>query len=164
MVQWSIEIRLLVQFLSLFVPSIIAVGGSLWIYHCRRKNKREALKTAILTEIESAKRLSETGSHMHSSDSLPYSRVIPTSIYESHSFELGLLDEKERKPVVDYYSNAMIFNDMVITAKEFKVNGEELPQEDFHYMKRQIDKVRGLRKSALIHLGSDNTSENTDFD
>ncbi|WP_254272424.1 hypothetical protein [Haloarcula marina] len=174
--------ELLLQFLSLFVPALLAVVGSYCVYAKKQNDKEKALKSAIRTEIESAERLEHIGSYLdykrdkneengenygdngNEQKNLPYSSAVSTSLYEGQSFELGLLGEKERTAVVNYYSNAIILNDMVSAVREFEANGEEFPSAEYDYMKWQLDRVRGLRKSALIHLDSDEVPEDTNFD
>jgi len=151
------------QFLSLFVPAVIAVFGSFWLYIKRTKRKRKALRTAIRTEIESAKKLEYIAKNIEQ-NRVSYSSAVASSIYDGHSFELGLLDDEVRKPIIEYYTNARILNDMLITIKELELSDQSVPVEDYEDIQWQLDRVRGLRKSALIHLNSDEVPEETEFD
>lgn len=187
MTQGPTSAELILQFLSLFIPAILAVVGSYAVYWRKQRDKKEALKSAIRTEIESAERLQhissyvtykrdesqedEPGGEKEEDDdqrdyrkNMPYSSAVSTSLYEGQSLELGLLGEKERTAVINYYSNAIILNDMISSIREFEVNNGELPAAEYDYMKWQLDRVNGLRKSALIHLDSDKVPEDTNFD
>ncbi|WP_283402277.1 hypothetical protein [Halorubrum sp. DM2] len=184
MPQGPTAVELLLQFFSLFVPALLAVVGSYTVYSQKQADKKEALRSAIRTEIESAERLQHIGSYLDyerdgegatdeedenedvesEKKNMPYSSAVSTSLYEGQSIELGFLDEKERTAVVNYYSNAIILNDMVSSIREFETNGAEFPSSEYRYMKWQLDRVRGLRKSALIQLDSDKVPQDTDFD
>lgn len=170
MTQGPTTFELILQFLSLFIPAVLAVGGSFAVYSKKQNDKEEALRSTIRSEIESAERLQHIASYIDGQTdgdrqtNLPYSSAVSTSLFEGQSHELGLLSEKERTAVVNYYSSAIILNDIISSIREFEVNDEEFPQAEYDYMRWQIDHVRGLRKSALIHLDSDEVPEDTDFD
>jgi len=156
-------IELGLQFLSLFVPAVIAVVGSFALYIKRTRRKKEALRTAIRTEIESAKKLEYIARNIKQRR-VSYSSAVASSIYDGHSFELGILEDEERKPIIEYYTNAKILNDMLTTIKELELSDQNVPEEEYEDIRWQLDRVRGLRKSALIHLNSQEVPEDTEFD
>lgn len=158
------QMEIVIQFLSLFIPAVIALIGSYCLYIHRQRRKKRALKSAIRTEIESADRLEHISNYLYDKEKIPYSAAVSTSVFEGHSFELGLLDSTARKAVVDYYSNAIILNKMIESATNFKSNDIEIPDHEHDNMRWQVKRVRGTRKSALIHLDSDKVPEDTDFD
>ncbi|WP_273836661.1 hypothetical protein [Halococcus sp. PRR34] len=173
MVQGLTTTELLLQFFSLFLPAILALVGSYALYSKKQTDKENALRSAIRTEIESAERLEHISSYVDNDGQgpkgderppVPSGLAAATSLYNSHSFELGLLDSRERESVVNYYSNVTILNDMIAAAQESELSDRELLSTEHNYLRWQLDRVRGLRKSALIRLDSDKVPEDTDFD
>jgi len=106
--------------LSLFLPAMIAVGGSFGLYFYRQYRQRKRVKTAIFTEINNMADLSEFQSDIDNlqegnkppngdldENITPTPESVPTVNYENQTNQLTLLNEEEYRLVVELYSLLM---------------------------------------------------------
>jgi hypothetical protein len=104
-------------FLGIFVPAIIGLMGSFWLYSYRREKKRDRLKISVRTELEAleepiddlADELADINPHeedIHQSQ-VPPPSSLSTQIYEANVSELKLLSDELLRDILGFYTKLL---------------------------------------------------------
>lgn len=103
------------------VAAIIGFLSSYWLYIQRNRDRRSAIRRALKQEIESNSIL-DTWVQDRAQHTRPPSQLIqPTSAYQNNNDDLGLLTEEEIEMLTDYYSRAIVTNDILDWHRESRL-------------------------------------------
>lgn len=106
------------------IAAVIGFLSSYWLYIQRNKDRRSAIRRALKQEIESnsvlntwAQDRQNRGNHTR-----PPSQIIqPVSVYQNNNTDLGLLTVEEIEALTDYYSRAIITNNILEWNRESRL-------------------------------------------
>jgi hypothetical protein len=150
-----IEMDLLLNFLSLFVPAMIGVGGTYHVYKKRQEDTKSNLREAFLSEMEGTEFLENWPT---TSGSVPFYKFLSVSVYESNTDKFGLLSEQEVSAIVRYYSRAKSIQDFLNIHSDLIVRNKSLIVTDNKYADRKatlrdaIDKLEISRIRAMQYI------------
>lgn len=99
--------------LLIFITAIIGLIGSYWLYWQRTGDRRTTIRRALKKEIESNGVLDSWVRNRKSQSDPPAHVVQPTVVYRNVTNDLGLLTEEEVEFLTDFYSKAVIVNDII---------------------------------------------------
>jgi len=102
----------------LLLASIIGVAGSYTIYKIRIRDRKAAARRAIKSELESMTVLSVW---VESAPGIPKQPILPSSAYESHLTDIGLLTDEEAERITGFYSNVEGLESMIEINREIQV-------------------------------------------
>lgn len=146
----------LIQFLSLFIPAIIAVLGSYWIYQKKLAQRREALRWALLSELVFMETLEAWPKEREDPRVIPIQDLVPTTVYKSNTDKLGLLSTEEIASVVRFYSTAELVNQGIRGAhreRELSEKGTEINAASLHQdivsLKEQRERAREVLNESI---------------
>jgi hypothetical protein len=83
----------------------------------RRRQELDKLRKALLQEIQSIEGLNEL-SRKYQPGHSGFTQLVPSTVYESNSSNIGLLTEKEIEAVVEFYTVAEIVNDHLAVQRD----------------------------------------------
>jgi hypothetical protein len=151
----------------LLLASIIGIAGSFILYEKRKSDNRAKLKRALAFEIREMD-LEETVDTLESiNDPPPQTRLneaqippadaLPTTVYESNTGDLGLLDESEIDEVVDFYTTIIKYKSVIRAIRE---DPDEAPMPDHETLVNQISDISERQDELLGLLGYAQNPEN----
>lgn len=154
--------------LLLVIAAIIGVCGSYVLYKKRLKDRRKATRRTLKSEIESTKIL-DTWIRKNEVNELPAQIVHPTTAYENHVDEIGLLTDEEIELISEFYSEAILLNDTLKWNRESELEIsaniraiDKSREQRIRDITRNLDQLAVKRwKAAQIlrkHLGEEYTS------
>lgn len=145
----------IVDFLSLFIPAMIGVGGSLYLYHRRQSDRQSRLRDALYAELKGMEYLQkwpDVGT------TVPAYDFTSTYIFEKNADNMGLLSKKEVESVVDFYTRVNSVRDLLGLHQDFLIGESDLTKSNASSRKRKrivrraIDKLEISRLRALLSL------------
>lgn len=99
--------------LLLLITAVIGVVGTYGLYKIRLNDRRKATRRALKAEIES-NRILDTWIRQNEPIEEPPAQIIqPTTAYEGHIDDIGLLTDEEIELISEFYSNATLINDVI---------------------------------------------------
>lgn len=135
--------------LLLLIAAIIGVYGSYWLYQVRLDDRRDATRRALKAEIESASGLDTLIRQDAISGSPPEQILHPTTAYEGHIEEIGLLDDEEIDLISVFYSNMIILNDILKWHRETYLKVNLSGSEDKNRPSRDND-INSMIKNIIV--------------
>jgi hypothetical protein len=150
-----VEASILLNALALFIPAMIGVGGSYWIYSKRQADLEHALREGLLAEMGEIEYLEKWP---HTNKDVPAFNFLSLSIYESNSDSLALLTDSEVRAVVQYYTRAKEVQAFLRLHGNILVQRQALTGADPSFNNR----VKSLRGSidGRVNLGMRRSSSN----
>lgn len=154
--------------LLLLIAAIIGVGGSYGLYKIRLNDRRDATRRALKAEIESNGIL-DTWIRQNEPTGDPPAQVIqPTTAYEGHIDDIGLLTDQEIDLVGEFYSNSILLNDVIKWNRETDLKINLTPEtidrgrpQRIRDITKELDRLSVDRWKAAQtlrkHLGEDHT-------
>lgn len=155
-------VELLIQFLSLFIPATVAVGGSYILYHKKQEDQREALRWSLLSELTFMETLEAWPKDRSDPRLIPLQKLAPTQAYEANANQLGMLTVNEIANVSRFYSTAQLVNNGIKRAhQERKLNPHI--DIDFSSLQADIAAMKDQRENAIEALNDALKEENDRF-
>ncbi|QAU11661.1 hypothetical protein EKH57_02155 [Halorubrum sp. BOL3-1] len=93
------------DFLSIFIPAIIGVFGTFYLYKKRRTDQQKSLRQSFLAELREVQLLQQWPIEDRTT---PKVRFASNAIYENNAGDLSLLDDDEIEALVRYYTRLQI--------------------------------------------------------
>ncbi|WP_411967120.1 hypothetical protein [Haloferax sp. YSSS75] len=157
-----VELSVLLNALALFVPAMIGVSGSYYIYRTRQNDLEENLRTAFLAEMEGVEYLDMWPETNYT---VPTYNFLSLSVYESNSDSLGVLTNEEVEAIVQYYTRAKSVQDLLRLHSDIVVQTKGFMESDTGLSKRKkgvrksIDRLELARQRAINHIRSARNKE-----
>lgn len=144
-------IALAIQFLGLFIPAMVAVVGSYWLYRNKQGDQREALRYSLLSELVFMEMLESWPEERANPRLIPLQNLVPTQAYEANASQLGLLTTNEIANVVRFYSTAQLVNNAVERAHRMNESNPGVDL-DLSSLQEDIAAVKEQRQNAIDAL------------
>lgn len=152
----------------LLITALIGVVGSYQIYRIRVDDRRNATRRALKAEIESNSTFDTWIRQNEPVEEAPAQVIHPTTAYEGHIDGIGLLTDEEIEVVSEFYSNAILTNDVIKWNRESDLQLNLNPNlvdrgraRRFHDISKDLDRLAVDRwKAAQVlrkNLGEDYT-------
>lgn len=113
------------------ISGAIGAGAAILVmlgrHELDKRRRRKKLRRALYAELNSINRLNVAHDMLGSQSGIffyTHHDFIPTSVYESHLSDLGLLSEEEIEKVVRFYNNALV------AKEEINASGKVLDDND----------------------------------
>lgn len=151
----------------LLLASVVGVGGSYVLYVKRKADNREKLKRALAFEIREME-LEETADTLDgisnpppqtrlTASQIPPADAFPTTVYESNTGDLGLLDETEINEVVDFYTTMIRYKSIIRAIRE---DPQGAPMPDHETLVNRLSETSEQQDNLLELLGYASSAEN----
>lgn len=151
-----VGLDLVVNFLSLFIPAIVGVGGSFWLYLQRQQNRESNLRSAFVAELEGTEFLKRWPLEGRT---IPAFHFVSVSVYEGNTGRLALLSESETAALVRYYTQAKTVHDALRFHTDIIASSQSSPLNTGTKSSDREDAIRGMiddlelfRQRALLTL------------
>jgi len=147
---------ILTSIISGIITIVVTVIAGLLLYAKRDFDRVQNMRRAFITELETV----DLPTRVDIGDRkipLPYdSKLLPTTVYESNTSNIGKLDKEEVESIVDFYSlaqNPSHIKEVMVEFDEF----DNDPQADITRLEEKrelaVENLRsGLNKSFLTFL------------
>lgn len=138
---------------ALFIPAMIGVGGSYWLYQQRQQDRKQHLRAAFLAELEGTGFLD-----VWPDASVPSYDFLSVSVYESNTDSFGLLTDDEVTALVHYYSLAKSVQDslrvhsQIITHTQGSMDHDTNRSDRESALRSGIDKLELARQRAILTI------------
>lgn len=160
------------SFLGLFIPGLITVGGSFYIYNRRRRDKRERLRAALRAElvqmhhIEKLPEKWEDAGFDPDGDNkkldasvVPTSSHISTHVYEANVNSLGELETDEVEAIVEFYTMILYLKDIM----DMISGGEDVPSDGHSTLFKQMDAYSEYRSNLVSMIDGETDPAELEF-
>lgn len=139
---------------ALLLAAIIGVGGNVWMYRKKRRDRREKLRRSLHAEINSMSSVILAMENQHdvtTMDPLDPRSFLVDTVYRSSSDDLGLLTKSEIYAVVEFYSTATSIQRVI--GDDFHVAYEQVSRRNLHG--KMIDALIELRMNGELEPETD---------
>lgn len=127
--------------ISGFIGAATAILVMVGQHELDKRRRRKKLRRALYAELNSINRLGAAREMLGSSSGrffYTHQDFIPTSVYEVHLSDIGLLSETEIENVVRFYNNALVVKEEINACRDVLDNDDR----DFREVASAIDSTR----------------------